>query len=77
MCGAFGIAPPHASELSGTTALARLEFCVSEDTGEAVAFWSALGNGADRSAMVPMACMAAVGRSSRPTDRPTDPGMCG
>ena len=66
MCDAFGIAPPDASELSGASTLARLESCVSEDTGEAAAFWSALGDGADNNAKVTIACMAVVRASSRP-----------
>ena len=66
MCDAFGIAPTDASERGGAAALARLDSCVSEDTGEAVAFWPALGNDADKSAMVPMACMAVVRAGSRP-----------
>ena len=60
MCGAFfGVAPPDAAG-TGAVALARLESCVSEETPAAAAFWAALGGGADRSAMIPMACMAVV-----------------
>ena len=57
MCDAFDVAPPEASG-TGAVALARLESCVSEETSAAAAFWAALESGADRSAMVPMACMA-------------------
>ena len=72
MCGAFDIAPPDASG-TGAMALARLESCVSEETSGAAAFWAAIGNGADKSAMIPTACVAVVRAGSRPAAPPPAP----
>ena len=65
MCDAFDVAPPEASG-TGALALARLESCLAEETDRTAAFWSALGNGSDKSVSAPVACMAVVRASSRP-----------
>ena len=76
MCDAFDITPLDASG-TGAAALARLESYASEETSAAAAFWAALGSGADRSAMIPIACMAVVRADSRPAAGSPPPVTCG
>ena len=75
MCSAFGVAPPEAAG-NGSLALARLESSLAEETDMAAAFWYTLGT-SDKSASVPIACMAVVRAGIQPSSGAPPPPPAG